>query len=81
METLKELELVDSNMVQTIYEYNKLSQAANIDTQKTVTKEHRSGAPDPKSIVTTDRNSKGSLWKFRIIREYKEKMFTMYCFI
>ena len=58
MEMLKELETVDSNMVQTIYEYNKLTQAANIDTQKAVTKEHRSGVPDPKSIVTTDRDNK-----------------------
>ena len=50
---LKELETVESNMIQTIYEYNKLNRAQLQQTMKQVTQEHRSGQIDPASSAAS----------------------------
>jgi len=44
---LKDLELIDSNMIQTVYEYNKLNQEEMKATTREVVQEHRSGHVDP----------------------------------
>lgn len=47
IEMLKDLELIDSNMIQTVYEYNKLNKEEMKATTREVVLEHRSGHIDP----------------------------------
>ena len=49
---LKELELVESNMIQTIFEYNKQSRVELQKTMKSVATEHKSGWMDPASYAS-----------------------------
>lgn len=44
---IKDLELIESNMIQTVYEYNKLNREEMKATAREVVLEHRSGHLDP----------------------------------
>ena len=55
MEMLKDLELIDSNMIQTVYEYNKLNKEEMKATTREVVQEHRSGHIDPTATGKVNR--------------------------
>lgn len=50
MNMLKDLELIDSNMIQTVYAYNKLNEEEMAEITREVVHEHKSGHVDPTSI-------------------------------
>jgi hypothetical protein len=50
-DTLKELEGIESNVIETIFEYKKLDRQQNLEESKVVTKEYKSGVMDPSRIV------------------------------
>ena len=53
---LKDLEQIDSNMIQTVYEYNKLNLEEQKQTTREVIQEHRTGGIDPTATGRPNRN-------------------------
>jgi len=58
---LKDLEMIESNMIQTVFEYNKLNKQEMKANTREIVLEHRSGQVDP----ATSKLSKGGSKKAR----------------
>lgn len=58
IEMLKDLELIESSMIQTVYEYNKLNAEEMKATTREVVLEHRSGQMDPAAGKLSKTRSK-----------------------
>ena len=70
---LKELEMVESNMVNTIFFYNKITKDQHKETIKQVVNEHRSGYMDPVSKnkdkkAAKDKLDQEKIWKVRTVK-------------
>ena len=65
---LKYLENIETKMLQTIFEYNKLNKAELKAEEKEVIKEHRSGFMDPSSAIGKLSRSKTKANKMRLTK-------------
>lgn len=58
IDMLKDLDNIDTNMVQTLFEYQKLIKSQLQDTMTQVAQEHKSGFMDPMSLISKMQTGK-----------------------